>query len=222
MGQASAARGPGSIGPLRLHGDRRRRRHGEEVPPGDDIVALPEFLAGPRVLLRRWVPADVPALSASVARNLEHLRPWMPWIADEPMRDIERRTLVERWEQTWLAGGDVVLGVFLGGEVVGSTGLHRRRGPHGLEIGYWIDAAYTGRGLATEVAGVLTDAAFTVPGVTFVEIHHDRRNAASAAVPRKLGYRFVGEQRDRVDAPGEEGIDCTWRMDLASWRALPR
>lgn len=180
---------------------------------------LPDRLAGRRVVLRRWEAADVPALAAVITRNVEHLRPWMPWIADEPLRDLERRALLERWEQIWRSGGDVVLGVFLGDEAVGSTGLHRRRGPHGLEIGYWIDEMHTRLGLATEVAGVLTDAAFDVPGVVFVEIHHDRRNVASAGVPRKLGYRFMGERPDRVDAPGEEGIDCTWRIDLASWRA---
>jgi RimJ/RimL family protein N-acetyltransferase len=161
----------------------------------------------------------VPALTAAIARNIDHLRPWMPWISDEPMTDGDRRALIERWEQTWLAGGDVVLGVFVGDQVVGGTGLHRRRGPHGLEIGYWIDAAHTRRGLATEVAAVLTDAAFDVPGVAFVEIHHDRANVASAGVPRRLGYAFVGEAPDAVDAPGEDGIDWAWRIELATWRA---
>lgn len=180
---------------------------------------LPELIEGPRVVLRRWRSSDVPALAAAIDKNREHLRPWMPWVADEPMTDAQRRELVARWERTWRAGGDVVLGVFLEGAVVGGTGLHRRRGPHGLEIGYWIDADHTRRGLATEVAGTLTEAAFEVPGITFVEIHHDRGNVASAGVPRRLGYRFLGERPDTVDAPAEEGVDCAWRMDLVSWRA---
>jgi RimJ/RimL family protein N-acetyltransferase len=183
------------------------------------VVVLPERMPGPRTLLRRWTVADVPVLSAVVARNIEHLRPWMPWVADEPLADGDRRALVERWEQSWMTGGDVVLGVFVGHDVVGGAGLHRRRGPHGLEIGYWIDARHTRQGLATEVAAVLTEAALEVEGIGFVEIHHDRRNVASAGVPRRLCYRFMGEAPDSVDAPGEEGVDCTWRMELASWRA---
>ena len=183
----------------------------------DDRTLLPEHVLGPRVELRRWRAADVAALAAAVTRNIEHLRPWMPWIADEPMSNRDRAALIERWEHAWLGGGDVTLGVLRQGAVIGSCGLHRRRGPHGLEIGYWIDADHLGQGIATEVAATLTDAAFEVPGVTFVEIHHDRRNRASAAIPRRLGYRYLGEAPDRVSAPGEEGIDCGWRMDLSDW-----
>ena len=185
---------------------------------GDDASMVPETLVGPRVVLRRWTVADVAVLSAAIARNLEHLRPWMPWIADEPLSPGARTALVERWERSWRAGGDAVLGVFLGDEVVGGCGLHRRRGPSGLEIGYWIDAGHTGRGLASEAATLLTEAAFEVPGCSFVEIHHDRANVASAAVPRRLGYRFVGERPDTVEAPGEVGVDCTWRMEISQWR----
>lgn len=188
-------------------------------PEADDPPRLPELFAGPRVALRRWQLADAPALGAAVVRNLEHLRPWMPWIADEPLAHHERRVLIERWEEAWRLGGDATYGVWLSGGIVGSCGLHRRRGPHGLEIGYWIDAANTRRGLATEVSWLLTDAAFGVPGITFVEIHHDRGNVASSGVPRRLGFRFIGETPDRKSAPGEEGVDCAWRMELDAWRA---
>lgn len=36
----------------------------------------------------------------------------------------------------------------VGDEVVGGCGLHRRVGPGGLEIGYWVHAAWTRRGIA--------------------------------------------------------------------------
>lgn len=39
-----------------------------------------------------------------------------------------------------------------------------------VEIGYWIHASYVGQGLATAVARLLTAAAFSVPGITHVEI----------------------------------------------------
>ena len=197
---------------------RRGRSDTTRVDPdAHDPVLLPEVVTAPRLELRQWRVADAAELGRAIGRNLEHLRPWMPWIADEPMSDRARRELITRWEESWRAGGDTVLGVLLGGVIVGGCGLHRRRGPHGLEIGYWIDAGHTRRGFATEVAAALTAAAFDVPQCRFAEIHHDRRNVASAGVPRRLGYRFVGEVPDRVDAPGEEGVDCTWRMDIASW-----
>ncbi|MHB8682326.1 MAG: GNAT family N-acetyltransferase [Acidimicrobiales bacterium] len=169
--------------------------------------------------MRRWTVDDLPGLDAVVSRNVEHLRPWMPWVAGEPVSTDGRRDLVELWERQWEAGGDVVLAMVLDGQFVGSTGLHRRRGPNGLEIGYWVDKDHLGRGLATEAASVLTDAALSLPDIDFVEIHHDKANERSALIPRRLGYRLVGETADSVDAPGEVGIDCQWRITAAEWRA---
>jgi ribosomal-protein-serine acetyltransferase len=185
----------------------------------DNRTRLPGAVASARVQLRRWVAADAPVLGEVVTRNVDHLRPWMPWIAQEPVSDADRVALFEGWERAYRDGGEVVYGVFLDGQPIGGTGLHKRRGPTGLEIGYWIDKDHTNHGIATEVARTLTTAALTVPGITFVEIHHDKANLASRRVPEKLGYTFVGETQDSVTSPGEVGIDCGWRMDAVDWIA---
>ncbi|MBV9603618.1 MAG: GNAT family N-acetyltransferase [Solirubrobacterales bacterium] len=183
---------------------------------------LPERLEGPDgLLLRRWVIADAEALAGAVTESAEHLRPWMAWIAEEPVALELRRKRIAEWERDWSQGGDVILGLFVDGRVAGGGGLHRRLGPDGLEIGYWIHPAFLRRGLATRVAGTLTDAAFTVPGITFVEIHHDKANQASGGVPRKLGFEWLGEAPDDPEAPAELGIEWRWRMDRDAWLARP-
>ena len=144
----------------------------------------------------------------------------MAWVGQEPAGLEDRRAMLKRWEQEWAAGGDVALGVFVEGQVAGSCGLHRRIGSHGLEIGYWIHPAYTRQGLATATARTLTEAAFSVPGIDHVEIHHDRANQASAGIPRKLGFAFVGEVQDEVAAPGEVGVEWIWRMDRIAWHSV--
>lgn len=181
---------------------------------------LPERVEAPGLSLRRWLTSDVDALSAVVEANLEHLRPWMPWIAFEPLSRAERIELGRTWEERWLEGGDVTFAIELDGVIVGSAGLHRRQGPGTLEIGYWVDARHTGRGIATKAAAALTEAALGVPGTTRVEIHHDKANAASARVPAKLGYELVGETADEPSAPGEVGIDCCWRMTAERWKEV--
>ncbi len=65
----------------------------------------------------------------------------------------------------------------------------------GLEIGYWIHPAFIGRGLATAAARLVTEAAFSVPGIDRVEIHHDRANEISGAIPRKLGFTLSARCR---------------------------
>lgn len=178
---------------------------------------LPELLVGLRVTLRRWRADDVPALSDVVEHNVEHLRPFMAWAADEPMGSRERVELIESWDRSWRDGGDVGLGVFAGGRIIGGCGLHRRRGPHGLEIGYWVDKDHLRQGVGTEVGRLLTAAALAVPDVTFVEIRHDKANVASAGIPRRLGYEFVGEVPGDRTAPARVGIDCVWRMQAVDW-----
>jgi ribosomal-protein-serine acetyltransferase len=152
-------------------------------------------------------------LQRAVTESVEHLRLRMGWVADEPMSLASRRALIARGEKEWSEGRDVHLGVFLGGRLAGGGGLHRRCGPGALEIGYWTHPAFLRPGVAAAVARLLTHAALEVPGITRMEIHHDKSNSATAGVPRRLGSRFVGEEPDEISAPAEVGIDLTRRRN---------
>jgi RimJ/RimL family protein N-acetyltransferase len=180
---------------------------------------LPELVTGPGTLvLRRWRRADLEIMAEAVKQSVEHLRPWMPWVAQEPLSVAERRELIDEFERSWLDGGDVVLGVFVDGRVAGGCGLHHRVGPGGLEVGYWTHPSFLRRGIATSAARLLVDAAFMRADITHVEIHHDKANVASAGIPRKLGFQLVREVRDGVDAPSEIGLSCEWQHTRETWR----
>ncbi|MBV9337857.1 MAG: GNAT family N-acetyltransferase [Solirubrobacterales bacterium] len=182
-------------------------------------IVLPERIEGPDgLLLHRWVVEDTEALGRAVAESSEHLRPWMEWIAAEPLAIERRRAMLAEWEREWAQGGDAVYGAFVDQQIAGGCGLHRRIAPDGLEIGYWIHPTFLRRGLATRVARLLTDAAFTLPGITHVEIHHDKANLASAGVPGNLGFEWLGKVRDQPAAPGELGLEWRWRMERGRWR----
>jgi RimJ/RimL family protein N-acetyltransferase len=127
--------------------------------------------------------------------------------------------MLAQWQRDWEQGGDAVFGIFVEGEVAGSCGLHSPRGPDTLEIGYWIGVPFLRRGLATRVAAMLTEAAFSIPDLARVEIHHDKANSVSAKVPKRLGYRLVEERPDLPEAPAEVGIDCIWRLERAEWES---
>lgn len=178
---------------------------------------LPRRIVTDRLVLRHWTLQDAPVLTESVTANLDHLRPWMPWAATEPVSLPERIALIERWQASWEAGGDSVFGVFCDGKAIGGTGLHRRLGPKVLEIGYWIDVAHTGNGYATEVVRALTAAAFAVPGIDRVEIHHDEANHASAAIPHRLGFTLARKEVREPTAPAEIGVECQWVMRRLDW-----
>jgi ribosomal-protein-serine acetyltransferase len=206
----------GDAAPDVLQG-RDRRARGLALRQNLSVVKLPETVQTPRLLLRRWLLDDAPLMSAAVDESLDHLRPWMDWASEGPLSAEARLELIRGFEHDWNAGGDAVYGAFLDDVVVGGCGLHRRRGPSVLEIGYWVRVNHLRRGFATEMAAGLVDAAFTVEGVHRVEIHHDRANIASRGVPTALGFTFVGEQPNERRAPADEGIDWVWVMHRSEW-----
>lgn len=196
---------------------RHRGRYVRTVS-GDTRGRLPERIEGRGVVLKRWRESDAEALATAVTESAEHLRPWVAWMANEPLSVGQRRAMLAKREQEWLDGGDVALAVIAEGHIAGGSGLHRL-GPGTLEIGYWIHPSFLRRGLATAASALLTDAAFGVTGIDHVEIHHDKANVASAGVPRRLGFEFVGEQPNDQPAPSDAGIDFTWRMSRRAWPA---
>ncbi|MFC8721217.1 GNAT family N-acetyltransferase, partial [Kitasatospora sp. NPDC057198] len=162
--------------------------------------------------LRRRRSADAAALNAAVVANLAHLSPWMPWAQHAPTL-AESEQVSVRGEQVWDEGTDFMYLLVLDADpaaVVGAFGLHGRIGPGALEIGYWVHREHTGRGLATAAARALTDAALALPGITRAEIHCDEANAASAAVPRKLGYALDRIDEEAPIAPAETGRKMIW------------
>lgn len=171
------------------------------------------------VELRHLQEEDAEAFDAAVHESIGELRPWMPWAAEEPRSVADRLDLIRTWERERAEGGDLSFGIFAGGAVAGACGLHRRIGPGGLEIGYWVRTPDTGRGIATEAAGRLCELAFADDEVDHVEIHHDRANAASGRIPAKLGFSRIAERSDTAEAPGEEGVEVVWRLTRVNWES---
>ncbi len=175
---------------------------------------LPESIEVPvaGIEVRTWCERDVPAMADAIEASIEHLRPFLPWIANEPLTDEARMALVTGWESARRDGGDAVYGIWRDGRVVGGTGAHRRGAPDGLEIGYWLRADAQGHGTMTMVVAALTSALLDLPGTSHVEIRHDVANTRSAAIPRRCGYRLVGREKRPAEAPAETGWGLLWRI----------
>ena len=173
-----------------------------------DVIDPPEVVGAGPLVLRRGTPGDATQLAAAVAESLDHLAPWMPWATPEAATvDAQRRRLAD---DLWGPSDYHYLMVGGEGDIVGSCGLHRRIGPTGLEIGYWVGVRHTCRGYATAAAGALTEAAFALPGIERVEIHCDQANVASAAVARRLGYRLDRIEEHAIESPAQTGRFMVW------------
>jgi ribosomal-protein-serine acetyltransferase len=168
-------------------------------------------LASDGVTLRRWRAADAGLVARLVRESEAYLAPWLPRAAGYTPEAA--CAYVAACEQGWASGAELSCLACRDGTPAGGAGLMGRRGPGVLEIGYWVHPAHAGQGVATAAARALTRAAFGLPGTGRAEILHDLSNAASAQVPRKLGYARVGTEPGRFErAPGECGTSAVWRI----------
>lgn len=175
-----------------------------------------------RLLLRCWEPADAPGFKRSLDASLAELRPWIPWARKEPSELDVLEARLAGYERDFHSGANALYAILDadGKEVLGGVGLYRRVGPGALEIGYWIRSDLAGRGLATEAAAALTQAGLELDGIERIEIRCDPENAASAAVPRKLGYRHIGTVETSVEAGGTQ-LTMIWEISAAEVTPQP-
>jgi len=66
----------------------------------------PESATAGSVCIRRWRLEDVDDLHEVLLANLEHLRPWMAWVAAEPLSPVERRSKICESDARWETGED--------------------------------------------------------------------------------------------------------------------
>ncbi|HEY7261847.1 MAG TPA: GNAT family N-acetyltransferase [Trebonia sp.] len=184
-------------------------RFAAEPPRPPDVID-----AGP-ALLRRWRVADLDASCEAIYASIEHLRPWMPWVAD--FSRAAQAEFLFGCDRDWEAGVGFNYAILVEDAIAGSAGLVARIGAGGLEIGYWVHQAYTRRGLATACSAALVDQAFALPGIDLVEIVHDELNVASGGIPRKLGFTEVERRRLDHKPPAGTGIGVVWEMTRAQW-----
>jgi RimJ/RimL family protein N-acetyltransferase len=194
----------------------------------------PERLAAGPLVLRRVAADDAGVIAAAVGASLEHLRPWMPWATPEAADLRTQLVRVAESDELWETGTGFIYVMIVrdsepagappeptgragdpDGEFVGTIGMHRMAADDAVEIGYWIASAKTRRGYATAAARALTPVALELSGARRVEIHCDEANTASAAIPRKLGYRLDRIETHEREAPGERGRRMIWVWDRA-------
>jgi RimJ/RimL family protein N-acetyltransferase len=147
-----------------------------------------------RLVIRCYAPEDAPLLHEAITRSLDHLRPWLPWVQQEPKELRSRIGLIRMFRGQFDLGMDYAFGIFdrAEKELIGSTGLHTRIGKNDREIGYWIDIGHINQGYATEAVSALIRIGFDVEGLSRIEIRCTPENLRSQHVPEKLGFRMEG------------------------------
>ena len=188
------------------------------IRPEIDRIArgVPEELRTARLLLRRWRPSDAVSLQPVLATNVSHLAPWIPWRVAEPLdvgplanRLMEFATAFDETRE-WRYGLFALADAAVLGEVSlfprNSAGRVALDAADHLEIGYWVRADRTGEGLATEAARAARDIAAGIAGIRRITIHCDERNAASAAIPKRLGFHLAAVVTEEPSSPERPSV----------------
>lgn len=177
---------------------------------------VPDELHTSRLVLRRWRPGDAVALQPVLAANVAHLAPWIPWRVAEPLDAGPLAVRLAEFSTAFDETREWRYGLFASedGTVVGevslfprnSAGRVTRDAADHLEIGYWVRSDRTGEGLATEAARAARDLAATIGGVSRITIHCDERNAASAAIPQRLGFQLAAVVTKESASPSQPPV----------------
>lgn len=152
---------------------------------------VPDRLSTPRLTLRRWRPEDADALRAALDESDAHLRPWIPFMKDEPRTLAQTKSWIEDLVAHHDAQTALRYGAWRGDELIGEVLLIDRVGPGRLELGYWIRASAVGQGFATESAQAMVTLAFDRLRISEVRLVVDAGNGPSLKVAERLGARHA-------------------------------
>jgi len=154
-----------------------------------DGVQLAGFeLRSARLVLRRWRPADAPAV-VEIMRD-PRMSEYLP--LPRPYTTADAQELVAAAAKP---GNRLELAVVRDGRLVGAIGIaHPAGAPGSAEIDYWVASNHWGAGYATEAVRTLARFAFE-RGLHRLQIRGDIGNVGSARVALRAGFSFEGIAR---------------------------
>jgi RimJ/RimL family protein N-acetyltransferase len=173
-----------------------------------------------RLLLRPYAHGDADALYA-----YQRLPEIHRYLYTEPRTRADVEALVaERAGSAALTevgqAITLVAGLAQTGELVGDCVLFWRSQEHKQgEVGYVLNPAYHGRGLATEAVGALLRLGFEGLGLHRIAGHLDARNTASARVLERAGLRREAHLVENEFIKGEWTDELIYGILRSEWEA---
>lgn len=172
-----------------------KQRMGREADASSHRPSL-SFPVPPDMLLREITMEDASAIYHAIDTHRDYLRVWLPFV--DNLRSVSD-------EEAFLAGVlnapadryEPVFGIWNArNELCGLAGFHfSDYNNHRTEIGYWLLPEYQHRGIMTTCVRLLCQWAVKEKGIKRIQIRCATGNAASNAIPLRLGFRHEGTER---------------------------
>lgn len=165
---------------------------------------------------------DAEEIFALTDANREHLRQWLPWLdvcrtAADTLSNI--RSCLHQVED----GTGLGLSIREDGKIVGLISYNfidkwNRMG----QIGYWLGAAYQGRGIMTTACRALVDYGFAKFALHRQTICAATGNLRSRSIAERLGFRLEGIAHDAEWLYGKAVDHALYGLLRGEWEAMRR
>jgi RimJ/RimL family protein N-acetyltransferase len=185
----------------------------------------PYRIVTPRLVLRCWEPADAPARSALMERNLDLpvLRQRLRGDEGEP-KSPEDRLAEMRWMRARFDRDEMWSYAVLtaGGGVLAGTATLFRAPPAGVDLGLsaWCGEEHDGLGYEAEAAAALARTAYELLDAPRLYAACPEADVNAAALFRTLGFTFDGTER-HLDGAGARRGQLVWSLLPGEWPASP-
>lgn len=166
--------------------------------------------------MRIVAPGDGAALAAALTRNASHLSPWEPERGPDYATPAGQESFVAEILDEHARGLAAPWAIVSDGQVIGqATVSHVVYGPFlSGSLGYWLDAAWTGRGIMTRAVETAAAHARDTFGLHRLQAATLVTNTASQAVLTRAGFTRIGIAERYLKIAG------TWQDHVVFQRLL--
>ncbi|MDT2757173.1 GNAT family N-acetyltransferase [Enterococcus asini] len=104
------------------------------------------------------------------------------------------------------------------GKMIGTIDLRVDKEKYCGELGYALNKAYWGQGLAPEAAMALLSLGFDRLGLVSIQAIHDVRNPSSGKVMEKIGMKKIGQVPCAQKMKGQVVDTCLCSISMKEWQ----
>lgn len=157
----------------------------------NDTIPYGELSVNEDVSLRQLDGSEASVLFSLVNQNRDYLRHWLPWV-DSTHSPSDSKAFITETLRKRREGSEYGYAIIFEGKPVGHMSLMHVTDGKDPEIGYWISADVSGRGIVKSATDTLTDFGLDTLGLKKIVIKAEPDNIASNKVAEKLDYELSG------------------------------
>ena len=151
---------------------------------------------GDGAVVRPLDSGDAPAVLELIERNRAHLDKWLRWSA-RVRTHADVTAMIARFEDKRAGGDGFHWGIWQQAVLAGGVICHYiNRADLNAELGYWLGADQTGKGLATRATASAVEHLLRKEKLHRIEMICGVANTRSRAVAERLGFTNEGVRRE--------------------------